>query len=262
MQAANDQRRGRLVLTPTSYVFRHGRSDLPTLADVELDVAPGDFVAIVGPSGCGKSTMLSILAGLSTPDTGRVFVDDVDVTGVTGGTAYHPQRDVLLPWRRVIDNVTLGLEVQGWRRADARDEVEPLFEPFGLAGFEQSYPFQLSGGMRQRAALLRTVVQDRPVLLLDEPFAALDSLTRGEVQEWLQEIWARYHWTVVLVTHDIHEAVFLADRVIVLSARPARVMSVIDIDLARPRPRDASDPRAERAVELEAVVRRALRTST
>ena len=250
------------MLTPTSYVFRHGRSDLPTLADVELDVAPGDFVAIVGPSGCGKSTMLSILAGLSTPDTGRVFVDDVDVTGVTGGAAYHPQRDVLLPWRRVIDNVTLGLEVQGWRRADARDEVEPLFEPFGLAGFEHSYPFQLSGGMRQRAALLRTVVQDRPVLLLDEPFAALDSLTRGEVQEWLQEIWARYHWTVVLVTHDIHEAVFLADRVIVLSARPARVMSVIDIDLARPRPRDASDPKAERAVELEAVVRRALRTST
>ena len=246
--------RGHLVATPTSYVFRHGRTVLPTLAEVTLDVAAGEFVSIVGPSGCGKSTFLNVLAGLVSPDSGRILIDDQDVTGITGGAAYHPQRDVLLPWRRVIDNVTLGLEVQGLSRTSARGRVVDLFEPFGLHGFERSYPFQLSGGMRQRAALLRTVVQNRPVLLLDEPFAALDALTRSEVQEWLADLWQRYRWTVVLVTHDIREAVYLSDRVIVFSPRPARVSAEIRIDQPRPRRADTQQGRS-----FEAMVHAALR---
>ena len=211
----------------------------------------------MGPSGCGKSTFLAVLAGLVKPDSGRVLIDDLDVTGKTGGAAFHPQRDVLLPWRRVIDNVTLGLEVQGLSKASARSRVGELFEPFGLHGFERSYPFQLSGGMRQRAALLRTVVQNRPVLLLDEPFAALDALTRTEVQQWLADLWQQFNWTVVLVTHDIREAVYLSDRVVVFSPRPASVIAEIRVELARPRWVEDSQ-----FGEVEAAVHAALRRET
>src|SRR6185295_6785772 len=205
------------------------------LDDVAFDVAPGEFVSVIGPSGCGKSTLFDVIAGLERPDAGWVLVDGADATGHVEHAAYMPQRDLLFPWRTVLDNTTLGLEVAGVRRREARARAQPLFAPFGLAGFEHARPDALSGGMRQRAALLRTVVQERSLLLLDEPFGALDSLTRSEMQAWLAGVWAQYGWTVLLVTHDIREAVFLSDRVVVLTPRPATVRTQLSVDLPRPR---------------------------
>ncbi|MGD9990499.1 ABC transporter ATP-binding protein [Pseudonocardia sp.] len=207
--------------------------DREVLDDVSLHAGPGELVSVIGPSGCGKSTLFAVLAGLVAPDRGVVSVDGGPATGAQFG--YMPQKDLLFPWRTVLDNAALGLEIAGMGRREARRRAEPLFEPFGLAGFETSRPFELSGGMRQRAALLRTVVQDRDVLLLDEPFGALDSLTRTGMQEWLEGMRSRFGWTVLLITHDIREAVFLSDRVVVLGPRPARVRAVVEIDLPRPR---------------------------
>jgi len=222
--------------------------DLRVLDGVSLDVAPGEFVSVLGPSGSGKSTLFGVLAGLLAPDAGEV---------ATGSVAYMPQKDLLFPWRSVLDNTTLGLEVAGMGRREARARARELFEPFGLTGFEHSRPEELSGGMRQRAALLRTVVQDREVLLLDEPFGALDSLTRTTMQEWLEEVRARFGWTVLLITHDVREAVFLSDRVVVLSPRPATVRADVVVDLPRPRSLETiTDPRfAAAEAELLAVLR-------
>ncbi len=232
----------------------HG--DLPVLDGVSLTVAPGEFVAVVGPSGCGKSTLFDVVAGLELPDAGRVLVDGAEATGRTDAFAYMPQQDLLFPWRTVLDNTTLGLEVAGVPRRVARERARPLFARFGLDGFEGARPAELSGGMRQRAALLRTVVQDRPVLLLDEPFGALDALTRTEMQVWLAHMRARFDWTVVLVTHDVREAVLLADRVAVLAPRPTRVRRLVTVDL--PRPRDLSALTEPAFAAAEAALLRAL----
>ena len=213
----------------THQYARPGRSPLSVLDGVDLRVREGEIAAVIGPSGSGKSTLLNILAGLDRPGGGEVRV------GGVGGVAYMPQKDLLFPWRTIEDNAILGLEVSGVKKKAAREQIAPLFDEFGLAGFEYSYPAQLSGGMRQRAALLRTVAMNRPVLLLDEPFGALDSLTRTQMQLWLAETWQRHGWTIVLVTHDIREAVFLADSVHVLSPRPARVVYRLEIELPRPR---------------------------
>ncbi|GAY10452.1 ABC transporter ATP-binding protein [Pseudonocardia sp. N23] len=226
--------------------------DRDVLVDVSLHARPGELVSVIGPSGCGKSTLFAALAGLVEPDRGTVTVDGRPATGTTFG--YMPQKDLLFPWRTVLDNTALGLEIAGVGRRAARKRAEPLFEPFGLAGFEGSRPFELSGGMRQRAALLRTVVQDRDVLLLDEPFGALDSLTRTGMQEWLEGMRSQFGWTVLLITHDIREAVYLSDRVVVLGPRPARVRAVVEID--QPRPRElASAAAAAREAELLALLR-------
>ncbi|MBW0119202.1 ABC transporter ATP-binding protein [Pseudonocardia abyssalis] len=208
---------------------------LPVLDGVSFDVAPGEFVSLIGPSGCGKSTLFDVVAGLHRPDAGRVVVDGEDATGRVDPFAYMPQQDLLFPWRTVLDNTALGLEVAGVPRREARRRAGELFAPFGLAGFEQARPAELSGGMRQRAALLRTVVQDRAVLLLDEPFGALDSLTRADLQTWLDDVRAGFGWTVLLITHDIREAVRLSDRVVVLGPRPTRVRREVAVDLPRPR---------------------------
>jgi ABC-type nitrate/sulfonate/bicarbonate transport system ATPase subunit len=224
-------REGKLVLED----LRKSFPGLLVLDGVGFDVAPGEFVSVIGPSGCGKSTLFDVIAGLEPPDAGRVLVDGEDTTGRVEPFAYMPQRDLLFPWRTVLDNTTLGLEVAGMSRRAARERARPLFEPFGLAGFESARPHELSGGMRQRAALLRTVVQDRAVLLLDEPFGALDSLTRTDMQTWLEGVRAHYGWTVLLITHDIREAVFLSDRVVVLAPRPTRVRREVAVDLPRPR---------------------------
>ncbi|WP_257894803.1 ABC transporter ATP-binding protein [Gymnodinialimonas phycosphaerae] len=205
------------------------------LDDISLHVARGEFVSILGPSGAGKSTIFQLLTGALRHDTGVTTCNGRPVDGASRDFAFMPQRDALMPWRRIIDNVTLGLEVQGMTRKDAREKVLPLLQDFGLDGFAHRYPAQLSGGMRQRAALLRTVVQGRPVQLLDEPFGALDALTRTRMQRWFEDRWQTAKWTTLLVTHDVREAVALSDRIYVLSARPARVIA--EVAIATPRPR-------------------------
>ena len=215
--------------------------ELEVLRDLSLQARAGEFVAILGPSGCGKSTAFAILTGGTPASGGDVLLDGAPHGVPAGRFAYMPQADALLPWRRVLDNATLGLEVRGMARREARERVRPLLPAFGLDGFESAFPFQLSGGMRQRAALLRTVVQECDVLLLDEPFGALDALTRAEMQRWLESVWARFRWTVVLITHDVREAVYLADRVYVLSPRPGTVVAEIAVPFGRPR--SLTDPR-------------------
>ena len=202
--------------------------DLEALAGVDLAVGAGEIVAIVGPSGCGKSTLLEIVAGLQEPDAG-----DVDAPAAS----YMPQKDLLLPWRDALGNAALALEAGGARRSEARRRAAPLFERFGLGGFERTPPYELSGGMRQRVAFLRTLLPGRPLLLLDEPFASLDSLTRAEMQAWLAEALEAEPRTTLLVTHDVEEALYLADRVAVMSPRPGRVVAELEVSLPRPRPR-------------------------
>jgi ABC-type nitrate/sulfonate/bicarbonate transport system ATPase subunit len=212
------------------------KRDLHVLDDISIHANRGEFVSIIGPSGSGKSTLMSIIAGLDQPDSGSATIEGTPAA--PGRCAYMPQKDSLLPWRRVIGNASLGLQIHGVPRAEARQRVTELLPVFGLQSFGDSYPGALSGGMRQRAALLRTVVQERPVMLLDEPLGALDSLTRLAMQEWLADMWQKYQWTMVLITHDIREAVYLSDRVYTLGARPARVTDEITIDLPRPRTPD------------------------
>ncbi|MFC4125607.1 ABC transporter ATP-binding protein [Nocardia rhizosphaerae] len=230
----------RLIVDGVTKSFSRGRRvpELAVLGGVSFTVAAGEFVSVIGPSGCGKSTVFNMLAGLETPSAGTVEFRASGSADPAAHCAYMPQRDLLFPWRSILDNTILGLQVQGVARQEARRRARALFPVFGLAGFEDARPAHLSGGMRQRAALLRTVVQDRELLLLDEPFGALDSLTRTEMQSWLREVWQRYRWTVLMITHDIREAVFLSDRVLVLSARPAVVRHELRVDL--PRPRDLS----------------------
>lgn len=214
---------------------RRSFGSLDVLAGASFTVAPGEFVSLVGPSGAGKSTLFNIIAGLDTPDSGRVLFDGTDASGRRDLTAYMPQKDLLFPWRSILDNAILGLKVQGIPRKEARQRALEWFPRFGLDGFEDALPFELSGGMRQRAALLRSVVQERSTLLLDEPFGALDYLTRQELQGWLQKVWAENSWTALLITHDVREAVMLSDRVVVFSSRPATVKEIVDIHLPRPR---------------------------
>lgn len=227
------------------------------LRDVSLDVAAGEVVAIVGASGSGKSTLLSLLTGALQADAGEILFAGEPVRGQQRPFAYMPQQDVLLPWRRVIDNAAIGLEVVGWPRERARAEARKLLEPFGLSGAEALYPRQLSGGMRQRVSFLRTVVQDRPVLLLDEPFGALDAITRDELQRWLINIWQHNRWSILLITHDISEAVRLADRVLVLPTRPGPLRGAVVVPRDIPRLDGfLSDPRvAALSEELYALLR-------
>ena len=202
---------------------------LAALRGVTLSVAPGEIVAVVGPSGCGKSTLLELVCGLIEPQAGRIRA---------GAAALMPQRDALLPWLSALDNAGLALRVAGASRATARAAAHEHFAAFGLEGFERARPAALSGGMRQRVAFLRTLLAGRPVLCLDEPFGALDALTRLQMQRWLAGALEREPRTVLLVTHDVEEAVLLADRVVLLSPRPGRVVEVLDVGMARPRARD------------------------
>ncbi|MBB3658878.1 ABC-type nitrate/sulfonate/bicarbonate transport system ATPase subunit [Rhizobium sp. BK650] len=224
---------------------------MEVLKDISLHIAGGEFVSIVGPSGSGKSTILRLLTQALQADRGEILFDGTPLSQAAHAFAFMPQRDALMPWRSVIDNAILGLEVHGMRRGPARAVAAPLFERFGLAGFENHYPAALSGGMRQRAALLRTVIQRQDMLLLDEPFGALDALTRTQMQEWLQDMWTDHRWTALLITHDVREAVFLSDRIYVLSARPAAVIREFEVPLKRPRTlADLGSPAAQ-AIETE-----------
>ena len=217
------------------------RPDLPPIEAVDavsMDVALGEFVVIVGPSGCGKSTLLNIIAGLVEPDSGTVGLEGDNEAERIGRVAYMHQIDLLLPWRNVLSNATLGLEIAGIPRADADAKATELAQRFGIADFLNAYPATLSGGMRQRVALLRAVLPDRDVLLLDEPFKALDAITRAELQRWLSDVLDRTNRATVMVTHDVEEALMLGDRVLVMSPRPGRIVLELNVDLPRPRPRD------------------------
>lgn len=224
-----------------TYAGRGGAPGTRALAGVDLSVAAEEVVAVVGPSGCGKSTLLELVCGLQEPDTGRVVVNGGDASAARlSACAHMPQRDLLLPWRDAIGNAALALECQGVARAEARRRAGPLFDRFGLRDFERALPAELSGGMRQRVAFLRTLLAGRAVLLLDEPFAALDSITRAGMQEWLAGALMAEPRTTLLVTHDVEEALFLADRVAILSERPGRVVAELAVGFPRPRPRRAT----------------------
>ncbi|MDH4144502.1 MAG: ABC transporter ATP-binding protein [Acidimicrobiia bacterium] len=205
------------------------------LAGLDLVVGEHEFASLIGPSGCGKSTVLRVLAGLLVPSAGSASIGGQPAIGRPGLAAFMPQRDTLLPWRRALANATLGAEVAGVDRAQARAAALALFERFGLAGFERAWPAQLSGGMRQRVALLRTLLAGRPALLLDEPLGALDAMTRRELQTWLAALLSTEPRTTLLVTHDVDEALLLSDRVHVLSPRPATLRDSIDVPFERPR---------------------------
>ncbi len=222
---------------------RFGNAGQETVAvrNVDLRIRRGEFVTLVGPSGCGKSTLFNVIAGLLPPDNdGAVLFDNVPQPDgkLLGKVAFMPQRDLLFPWRTVLDNAILALEVEGMSRREARQRAEAMFPEFGLSGFEKHYPQQLSGGMRQRVALMRTFLFERDLMLLDEPFGALDALTRTKMQHWLLNIWAKRKRTVLFITHDIDEAIFLGDRVVVMTSRPGTIKCEEVIDL--PRPRDPS----------------------
>lgn len=206
-----------------------------------MDVEPGEFVTVVGPSGCGKSTLFNIVAGLEEPDDGGILRfkgRGCHAKELLGRVSFMPQRDLLLPWRNVVDNAILAREIEGANRAAMRAEARAMLPEFGLAGFEKQYPHQLSGGMRQRVALMRTFLFERELMLLDEPFGALDALTRSMMQRWLLDIWQRHRRTILFITHDVDEAIFLGDRVLVMTARPGRVKLMRKVDLPRPRGAD------------------------
>jgi NitT/TauT family transport system ATP-binding protein len=207
---------------------RRGGEPLEAIAEVSLGVDPGEIVAFVGPSGCGKTTLLELVCGLAEPDRGAI---------AGGDAVLMPQRDLLLPWLSALDNAALALRIKGLGRDAAREAALPLLREFGLEGFERARPYELSGGMRQRVAFLRTLLSGKPLLCLDEPFASLDAITRAEMGDWLSAALSREPRTTLLVTHDVEEACVLADRVVVLSPRPARVHGTLTVDLPRPRSR-------------------------
>ena len=215
--------------------FNEHGSWMPALAGVDFHANDREFVSIIGPSGCGKSTLLNIIAGLDQPDSGTVELNGVSNAQRLGSVGYMQQKDLLMPWRSVLDNCILGLEIRGVPRREARTRARALLGPFGLEGFEDYLPYALSGGMRQRAAFLRTVLLDHDVVLLDEPFGALDALTRSHMQSWLLGLREDLAKTIVLVTHDVDEAVLLSDRVYVLTASPGTVSVVADVGLPKPR---------------------------
>jgi ABC-type nitrate/sulfonate/bicarbonate transport system ATPase subunit len=228
--------RDKLEIDALSVAFRtDGGGTFEAIRHLRLAVGDGEFVSILGRSGCGKSTLFNAVAGLIEPSAGTVRCDGKVINGQPGHAGYMMQRDHLFPWRTVRDNVVLGLDVTGEDKRDSRKRAAALFPRFGLAGFENYYPTALSGGMRQRAALMRTMLLERDLLLLDEPFGALDAITRAEMQAWLLEIWEEFRRTVLFITHDVEEAVFLSDRVVVMGGPPGLVLASFEVPIRRPR---------------------------
>jgi ABC-type nitrate/sulfonate/bicarbonate transport system ATPase subunit len=230
----------KLCVDDVSMTFKTPTGVFHALAPVTLSIPQGRFVSLIGPSGCGKSTIFNIIAGLLEPTGGRVMIDGSDATGTIGRVGYMLQKDLLLPWRTVLDNAILGMEIQGVPLREARARALPLLHRYGLSGFEYLYPNSLSGGMRQRAALLRTLLFDTDLILLDEPFGALDAQTKLQMQEWLMQLWSDFGKTVLFVTHDVEEAIYLSDEMHVMGTRPGRIITTIPITLPRPRLRTSA----------------------
>ena len=225
----------RIEIRHVSKTFYGIHHTVPALEDVSFKVMPGEFVTIIGASGSGKSTLFNLCVGLLEPDEGEILLDGEKPKNRAGMLGYMPQHDLLLPWRSVLDNVLIPSEIQGLPKRESREKALKMLPRFGLEAFESEYPSALSGGMRQRAALLRTWLMGRSTLCLDEPFGALDALTRKELQNWLLGVWQEFERTIMFITHDVEEAVYLADRVIVLSARPGKIKRELKIDLPHPR---------------------------
>jgi ABC-type nitrate/sulfonate/bicarbonate transport system ATPase subunit len=222
-------------LRNVSKTFYGDGKTVKALDGLSLQVTEGEFVTIIGPSGSGKSTLFNLIVGLLEPDEGQICINGKVSRNRAGRVGYMPQRDLLLPWRNVIDNVIIPQQLRGVSLSQARSSAREMLPLFGLEDFAQAYPSALSGGMRQRAALLRTILTDRQILLLDEPFGALDALTRRELQDWLLDVWHKFGQTVIFITHDVEEALYLGDRVLVLSARPGKLIKTLKVNLPRPR---------------------------
>lgn len=227
----------KLKMEQISKTYFGEKEILPVLDSVSIDVKKGEFVSLLGPSGSGKSTLFKIALGLVKPDKGRVLLDNKDTGGKLIKVGYMPQQDLLLPWKNLLGNASLPLIAAGVNKNEAYKRVRELLPVFGLEGFENYYPAQLSGGMRQRAALLRTFLIDSELMLLDEPFAALDALTREKLQEWLLEVWDKFKKSVLFITHSIDEAIYLSDRVYVISDIPGKIKYEQQIKIIRPRSR-------------------------
>ena len=212
--------------------------DGPVLDDISITLREGELVCLLGVSGGGKSTLFNIISGLLAPDCGQVLLDGEDITNRPGRISYMLQKDLLLPYRTVEDNVALPLILKGMKKEEAREKARALFEEFGLSGTEKCWPHQLSGGMRQRAALLRTYLFSRDVALLDEPFSALDTLTKSALHDWYLEVMERIHLSTLFITHDIDEAILLSDRIYLLTGQPGRITAEITVRVPRPRSRE------------------------
>ena len=233
----------KIAIKDVHKAFRVNGNTVTALQGVSLKAFEQEFVTIIGPSGCGKSTLFNVISGLLQPDRGEVCIDARCVVQRLGRMGYMPQKDLLLPWRNVLDNVILCAELNGVPKVESYRLVEQLLPLFGLEGFAQSYPSALSGGMKQRAALLRTFLCQKEILLLDEPFGALDAISRGDMQKWLLDVWEQFRQTILFITHDVEEAVFLSDRIYVMSPRPGRISLEVTVDFPRPRDREfVADP--------------------
>ena len=224
------------VLQVQQVSFRYGGKEI--FRDLSLSIQEREFVSIVGPSGSGKTTLFRLLLGLEKPETGGLFLGEKQVIGAGGGIAYVPQKDLLIPWRSILDNVILPLEISGLTKREAYANARPHFASFGLAGTESAYPHMLSGGMKQRVSFLRAYLTGSDVLLLDEPFSALDAISRVEMQDWLLEQWVSLKKTIILITHDLDEALLLSDRILVTSSPPMKQLAEIPVPLSRPRTMD------------------------
>jgi NitT/TauT family transport system ATP-binding protein len=224
-----------LSLANVSKRFFARNQPIKAIENISLDVATGEFVTVVGPSGCGKSTILNILSGLMNPTEGTVAIDGKPMRGVSREVGYVTQQDNLMPWRNLLENVSFPLEVAGIAKSERDHRAADLISMVGLAGFEKAYPHELSGGMRQRANIIRTLIYSPKVILMDEPFGPLDAQTRVILQEQLLGIWEKTRVTILFITHDLHEAIGLGDRVVLLSARPGRIIRIDKVSMSRPR---------------------------
>jgi ABC-type nitrate/sulfonate/bicarbonate transport system ATPase subunit len=239
----------KIEINGLSKIFRKNGKEITAMQETHLAIEEGRFVSIIGPSGCGKSTLFNIIAGLVPPSTGKVLADGLNIIDKAGRVGYMLQKDMLLPWRTILDNIILGMEIRGVPRGQAVERALPLMEKYGLKGFDKHYPSELSGGMKQRAALLRTLLYDRDIILLDEPFGALDAQTRITMQNWLLQIWSDFGKTVLFVTHDIDEAIYLSDDIYVFTARPGRIKTKVSVHMQRPRKQE--DMTSEAFTELK-----------
>ncbi len=234
---------GRVSVKNVSRTFskKDDESETQALENINFNVEDGEFVCLLGPSGCGKTTLLRIVAGLETHTSGEITLNGAPITGPDPKRGMVFQQYSLFPWRTVIDNITFGLEMQGVGKGEARKQVEKYLDLVGLEQFKNSYPHELSGGMQQRAAIARALANEPEVLLMDEPFGALDAQTRNILQDELLKIWEQKHVTFLFVTHSVDEAVFLSDRIVVMTSRPGRVKEIINVELPRPRSRTSPE---------------------